>query len=363
MGEPMTDFREARAALWGFLVTGFFFFLVLGNGNVPTQSFFALFRNYLLAGFSLWFAIGVFGLAILLWRNRPRDGQEAPSPALVILGWFQEQWEENRLTRTFWPPLLFAMLLTAFNAFKQKILATQPFVHDGWLAEADQWLFFGQDGWVFFHNLFGSPAATRFIDTSYHAWFLPMSIGVIICAFLGAGSYRLRTQYLFSYIFVWIGLGSVMAFLLPSAGPCFFNDLVGSHQSYADMMAVLREHDTALQSQGGHVQALNNMSALLGARGADGIVIGGGISAMPSVHNGLSVLFAIAAFHINRWVGFAMIGYAVLIWVGSVYLGWHYALDGIVSAIATLAFWRFAGQLADAIAHPVKPWARLAPQA
>ncbi len=358
----MTDFREARAALWGFLVTGFFFVLVLGNGEVPTRSFFALFRNYLFAGFALWFAAGVFGLAVLLWRNRPQKGETAPSPVILIQRWFHHQWDENRLTRTFWPPLLFAMLFTAFNTFKQKILATQPFIHDGWLAEADKWLFFGRDGWLFFHDLFGSPAATGFIDMYYHAWFLPMSIGLIICAFLGSNSYRLRTQYLFSYIFVWIGLGSIMAFLLPSAGPCFFNDLVGSHQSYADMMTVLREHDAILRDQGGHVQALNNMSALLGARNADGIVIGGGISAMPSVHNGLSVLFAIAAFRINRWVGYVMIGYAALIWVGSVYLGWHYALDGIVSAIATLAFWRFSGQLADAIARPVKPWSRLAPQ-
>lgn len=359
----MTDFREARAALWGFLATAFYFVWVMGNGLVPSGAFFALFQNYLLAGFSLWFAAGIFGLAILLWRNRPRKGEEASSPFVVIRGWFERQWIENRLTRTFWPPLLFAMLLTAFNAFKQKILAAQPFIHDGWLAEADQWLFFGQDGWIFFHNLFGSPAATRFIDMSYHAWFVPMSIGLIICAFLGSESYRLRTQYILTYIFVWIGLGSIMAFLIPSVGPCFYNDLVGSHQSYAQLMEVLREHDAMLQSQGGHVQALNNMSALLSAQDADGLVVGGGISAMPSVHNGLSVLFAIAAFRINRWAGYAMAGYAVLIWVGSVYLGWHYALDGIVSAIATLFFWRFAGQLADAIAHPVKPWSRLATQA
>lgn len=345
----MTDIREARAALWGFLVIAVYFVWVMGNGLVPTQNFVALFRNYLLAGFSLWLVAGLCGLFILLWRNRPRKGEEAASPFFVIRDWFGRQWTENRLTRALWPPVLFAMLITSFNAFKQKILATQPFIHDEWLAEADQWLFFGQDGWIFFHNLFGSPAATRFIDMSYHAWFVPMSVGLIVCAFLGSENYRLRTQYILTYIFIWIVLGSVMAFLIPAAGPCFYNDLVGSHQSYAQMMEVLREHDAILQSQGGHVQALNNMSALLSAQDADGLVVGGGISAMPSVHNGLSVLFAIAAFRINRWAGYVMAGYAALILIGSVYLGWHYALDGIVSAIATIIFWRIAGKLADAM--------------
>ncbi|QLC25524.1 hypothetical protein HFP57_11175 [Parasphingopyxis algicola] len=356
----MTDFREARAALWGFLATAFYFIWVFGHDRVPSDSFIALFRNYLTAAFALLFAAGIFGLTILLWRNRPQKGMEAPSPLAVIRDWGERQWDEHRFVKIVWPPLLFAILLTAFNAFKQKILATRPFAHDGWLAEADRWLFFGEDGWIFFHDLFGSTSATLFIDLSYHAWFLPMSIGVIICAFLGPENYRVRTQYLFSYIFVWIGLGSIMAFLFPSAGPCFYNDFVGSHDSYAQMMAVLREHDTILEARGANVQALNNMAALLAARDADGLVLGGGISAMPSVHNGLSVLFAIGAYRINRWLGYAMIAYAVLIWVGSVYLGWHYALDGLISAALTLAFWKLAGHFADALARPVTPWGRLA---
>lgn len=356
----MTDFRETRAALWGFLVLGFYFCAVLGSGLVDPGDFWLLFRTYLGMGFALWFAIGVFATTYMLWSNRPQRGGTAPSPILLIRGWFDRQWAENRLTRTLWPPLLFAMLLTAFNAFKQKILATQGFAYDPVFAEADRYLFFGKDGWRFFHDLFGSPTATSLIDASYHAWFVPMSVGVMVCAFLGASHYRLRTQYLLTYLFVWIGLGSVMALLMPSAGPCFYNLLVGPQPSYAEMMAVLGQHNAVLEAGGGHVQALGNMHGLLAAREADGLVIGGGISAMPSVHNGLSVLFAIAAFRFHRWAGYALSAYAVLIWVGSVYLGWHYGFDGIVSAALVIAFWKLSGLFADAISRPVHPWSRLA---
>ena len=44
-----------------------------------------------------------------------------------------------------------------------------------------------------------------------------MALGVMICAWLPRATWRLRTQYLLSYITMWIGVGSVLAFLLPSA--------------------------------------------------------------------------------------------------------------------------------------------------
>ncbi|MGP1352196.1 MAG: phosphatase PAP2 family protein [Parasphingopyxis sp.] len=362
-GRRMTEFREARAAFWGFLVTAVYFVIVFANDRVPTESFFALFRNYLTAAFALLFAVGVFGLVFLLWKNRPKKGQEAPSPLIVIRDWAEEEWTEHRFIRILWPPMLFAMLITAFNAYKQKILATQPFAHDPWLAEADRWMFFGQDGWIWFHDWFGSPTATLLIDLSYHAWFVPMSIGVIVCAFLGANSYRLRTQYLLTYLFVWIGLGTFLAFLLPSAGPCFYNPLVGPHESYADLMAIIRAHDEMLGAGGGNLTALHSMDGLLRARDAEGLVIGGGISAMPSVHNALAVLFALGAYRINRTFGYIMAAYAALIWVGSVYLGWHYGSDGIVSAIAVVIFWKVAGRIADALDRPAAERARVAPVA
>ena len=76
---------------------------------------------------------------------------------------------------------------------------------------------------------------------------------------------------------------------------------------------------------------------------------------MPSVHNALAVLFALAAFRLNRTAGWALAAYAGLIWLGSVHLGWHYAVDGLVAAALTAGLWRVAGRIADRLERPLLP--------
>src|SRR3546814_11813845 len=70
-------------------------------------------------------------------------------------------------------------------------------------SEIDRALFLGHDPWRVTHAIF-SPMATYAIDRAYHGWFAPMSLGVLLCAFGARRSYRLRTQYLLSYIAVWV---------------------------------------------------------------------------------------------------------------------------------------------------------------
>ena len=65
-----------------------------------------------------------------------------------------------------------------------------------------------------------------------------------------------------------------------------------------------------------------------------------GISAMPSLHNAIAVLYALIAFRIGKAIGIFMSLYAAIIFVGSVHLGWHYAVDGIIAAIAMYAIWK-----------------------
>lgn len=51
-----------------------------------------------------------------------------------------------------------------------------------------------------------------------------------------------------------------------------------------------------------------------------------------------------AAFHVDRRVGWVMTAYAVLIWFGSIHLGWHYAIDGPVAIAATVMIWWASGR-------------------
>ena len=57
----------------------------------------------------------------------------------------------------------------------------------------------------------------------------------------------------------------------------------------------------------------------------------------------MAVLFACAAYHVDRRAGRLFSAYAVLIWIGSIHLGWHYAIDGVVAAVLTLSIWKDTG--------------------
>jgi len=74
---------------------------------------------------------------------------------------------------------------------------------------------------------------------------------------------------------------------------------------------------------------------------------------MPSVHNGLAFLFALAGWKLSRPLGYLFGAYALLIWVGSIHLGWHYGVDGIVAIGLTLGIWRVCGRIADRLERPL----------
>jgi hypothetical protein len=325
--------------------------VVLMSGRVDAAQFTKLFLTYLSGSIALWIVVGVVFLIAQICWNAGKSGRE-PFLAAYVSRTLAERWSRDFGASLLWPPLLFATLMASFNAFKQMVLPLAGYGLDPWLAEADRMLFLGADGWRVTHAVFGSDQMTSALDRLYHGWFVPMALGVIICAWLPAATYRLRTQYLLSYTGVWVILGSVLAFLFPSAGPCFYSRLVGPSAEYEPLMQRLAEIQTA---SGEPLIALRNQALLLNANGGDQLVMGGGISAMPSVHNGLAVLFALAAWKVNRPLGALLAVYAAVIWIGSVHLGWHYGLDGVVAALVTFAIWHASGLLADRLERPLLP--------
>ena len=208
-------------------------------------------------------------------------------------------------------------------------------------------LFGGFDPWRVTHALLPSPWVTLAIDSLYHGWFLPMSLGVMICSFLPARADELRIRYLVSFVGVWVLLGSAMAALLPAAGPCFQPTAIGLAPGFEPLLARLDEQQAWMTGQfpAATFAALQFQRGLFELHGVDGaLAMGGGISAMPSIHNALAALFAMAAFHVDRRVGWVMTAYAVLIWFGSIHLGWHYAIDGPVAIAATVMIWWASGR-------------------
>jgi hypothetical protein len=343
------EMREIRAFGVGAAVVIAYVCAVLMSGRVDFGQFAILFLTYASASIALWGAVGTMAMFAQLFRRMRGSGSE-PFLAAFVRDVIQIRWARDRCASLLWPPLLFAALIAAFNCFKQMVLPLAAFSFDPLLARADRIFFFGNDGWRLTHALLGSPEATLIVDRLYHGWFLPMALGVILCAWLPASTYRLRTQYLLSYIAVWIGLGSILAFLFPSAGPCFYSHFIGPSAEFDGLMARLDEIEAL---NGEPLMALRNQSYLIQAHGGDRLLIGGGISAMPSVHNGLAFLFALAAWHVSRPLGYLFGAYAVAIWIGSIHLAWHYGLDGVAAMALTFGIWRVCGTIADRLERPL----------
>jgi hypothetical protein len=340
--------RESRAVSWMMFILLGYSLCVLATGRVPIAEFFRLFKLYLATAFTMAAVTVIGAIAITLFRSmKLRKPGQSTLFFVLIKSWLNERWTRDRFVSFVWPPLLFAVLMTSFNSFKQLVLGKVPFRYDVTFAQWDKMLFLGNDPWTVTHAILPAPWMTRVVDLTYHSWFLPMTIGVLICAYLPSSTFRLRTQYLLTYIGIWIGIGTVLAYVFPSAGPCFYNDFVGQSDSFAQLMARLQVVGGAYEQ--GSLGFLASQDYLRQTHGAQNLIIGGGISAMPSVHNALAVLFAIAAFQVNRRAGWLMSVYAVVIWIGSIHLGWHYAVDGILAAVVTLGLWHGAGKVVDLI--------------
>jgi len=347
-GAMKADSGELRAAGAMLGVAGLYMAVVLGTGLVPTGQFVQLFSVYAQSLGALTLAAGGVALFVECGRRARREGA-APSPFGVIRAFVALRWQRDRFLSLAVPPLVCATMLATFNAFKQAILPRAGFHLDALFAAWDKALFLGVDPWVVTHKVLSGPVATLAVDSFYHGWFVPMTLGVIVCAYLRDS--HLRTQYVLSYAVSWILIGSVLAWLLPAAGPCFYDDFAGGAPTFTALMDTLAGYDRTLVAEGGAgLAALKNQQALLNHFGGSGpLVLGGGISAMPSMHNALAVLFALGGMRINRVLGWVMWIYATLIWIGSIHLGWHYAIDGIAAVVLVVLIWYACGRAAAAM--------------
>jgi hypothetical protein len=326
--------RELNIVRLNATVALAFAMFVVAQPAVPTWDFLRLIATFLLLGIPL-AALSLLGFALLNIR-----GQGAFRA-------LEARWNSDRLITLLWPVLLFAIVMSSFSAFKQRILPKAGFHFDPALAAIDRTLFRTDLG-LWLHHTIGSPVLTYFLDAIYHAWFLPMSVGVGIVALCTDA--RTRMQYMTAFTMTWIGLGSILAYLLPAAGPCFYGILVGpigngpfeavNDALLADRAARSADFLFTIQVKGLLLDRFNDPD----------LSIGGGISAIPSIHNAMAVLFALVGYRFNRIFGLCMSGFAALIWLGSVYLNWHYAIDGIVGAAGAIGVWYGAGFLTGAAA-------------
>ncbi|WP_265535883.1 phosphatase PAP2 family protein, partial [Sphingomicrobium astaxanthinifaciens] len=181
--------------------------------------------------------------------------------------------------------------MSAYNGVKMTINERGMWA-DRLLADLDALLFFG-DPWPYVSWL-------HFPDWHfvYHwAW------GLFICFALFKAREDVRA--ISGWFILWGLVAPVVQFLVPAAGPVFYDDL-----GLGDRFAAIPEPVYA-----DYLWALYT---------SQGTAVGGGISAMPSMHIAAVTWAAIMLRHWTAWA------FAFAILVLSVVTGWHYAVDGLV---------------------------------
>ncbi|MDH3473403.1 MAG: phosphatase PAP2 family protein [Rhodospirillales bacterium] len=250
----------------------------------------------------------------------------------------KEKWLTlERLAAGFLILLILPVFFAVFTSLKALIPVLNPFAWDATFLAWDRLLHGGQDPWRLLQPLFGYPLATSAINFLYQCW-LFIVYGVLVWQAFSQRDPRLRMQFFLSFVAIWALIGSLTAMLLSSAGPVYFGRVTGLEDPYLPLMDYLRAVSEAYP-----VWALDVQEQLWQAYVDDGDPLGKGISAMPSMHVATVVLFALVAWATDRRLGALFIAYAVVVQIGSVHLAWHYALDGYVAALLTLAIWRAAG--------------------
>ena len=227
-------------------------------------------------------------------------------------------------------------LLVVFMPFFSKMKAMIP-LHNDYTWDAtfiawDQALFFGHDAWQVLQPVFGYPVVTAFLAVLYHLWLLLIYPGCLYFLFYPVDA-GIRRRYLLCFILSWTIIGGAMATGLASVGPVFLEELVGNAH-FAPQMAYLYAANEQVP-----VMTISVQEMLLEWFHADERGLGSGITAMPSMHLAISMLFWLAIREVNRKAGWFFFAFLAAIWVGSVHLAYHYAVDGLVSIIVVALLW------------------------
>ena len=229
--------------------------------------------------------------------------------------------------------LLAPLFKSAFASFKQTIPLLHPFSWDLAFMRLDYVLHFGQHPWMLLKTILDYPLLVRIIDYFYVFWFVILAVQCLWMAWTRRR--RLRRCFFISTLLVWILLGSGLGTLFSSAGPCYFSQMTDAAPNpYSPLMTRLMEI--------GEIEplwALENQQGLWEFHNDGTWYSFGGISAMPSIHLAMSMIFVMVAFNFGKLPGYFSIVYLLIMQIGSVILGWHYAVDGYAGILLAAAIW------------------------
>jgi membrane-associated phospholipid phosphatase len=247
---------------------------------------------------------GIIFVAIRANFQNPLQGldQELPTARVLIVG------------------LVLGTIQASMLSWSKTLM---PFYSGGYwadpiLANLD-YRIFHTDPWRLARSLPGGP----FIQWCYAAW-IPLMTLAHVSVMISRPSWAKSRVILCSALI--IAFGSLFQFVLPSAGPMFY-DLAGFGDRYWAMFDGAQPVTFLARKWLWYFHVQNVARA------------GGGISAMPSMHVAEALWLALACKTLWRKLYPIALAFFAVVCLGSVYLGFHYASDSFVGAAAALVIW------------------------
>ena len=333
------EHRVSLAILVSYLLAGYLLQATLLPGMMAGLWYSPVYRVFL--------GGGVVSLPIVFvlarWRVRGADGGRIHGAEGWRVAWRsarQELFTAPRLLRLLFVLFYVPFVMSVFGRWKSVMHLIHPFAWDERLSSLDRWVHFGTYPWEDLQPLLGRPIITRALDFLY----VPCLVTALIGTTVWQGwreDRRRREQFLSAFALSWIVLGTIAATALSSAGPCYYALVTHLPDPYQALMGYLDRVDASSP-----LIAVGIQRGLWASFTGQVSTPFDGISAMPSLHVAMPVLFALAGWQYDRRLGAALTAYAFLVLVGSVHLGWHYAIDGYASILGVTLLWILAGRLA-----------------
>ena len=254
-------------------------------------------------------------------------------PFAVVVGFVQRASLLSRLPRAIVVTFICGVFFLTFTMIKTSLTFGVPFYAGPALADIDRLLHFGTDPWRIAHLASSWINAGLAVGVYSGLWFVPSMYFPALLQLFDDDEDRIA-RFVVLFAFAWIVLGNIAAIAFMSEGPVFY-DRVNGGDTFAPLLAALRQSGVAASAAGSTQQFLWDMYI------GSGLTAGSGISAFPSVHVAMVTVIAVYAVERVRHMLIPAILFVATYQFLSVYLGWHYAIDGYASILAVLAMHRW----------------------
>lgn len=292
----------------------------------------------------IFMAVGVLiviGLIMELWRlhRRKYDG------AVLLALWQKihgKDFAPQRVSNVLHSTICMTVFMTGFTAIKDLIPTANPFSWDPAFTELDRVLHFGYQPYEWLSPLLNVPFVTYMINFNYNVWFFVM-LGFCFWHGFAHTENRRRQHFFLAFMLTWLIGTGVFGTVFSSVGPGLFGRFyVDQVDPFKPLMGWLKH-----TSQFYPVYSMDTMDKLWESY-VQGKGLISGISAMPSMHVGSSVIFVLSAVATGkRWLIWATSIFCAAIFMGSIHLAWHYAVDGYLGAAIAVCCWWMTSKLVN----------------